>query len=100
MALQEGSKVAIVEGPDLRTLVAGLNSIGLKADGIIAILQGIKSMRRPSGGARAAMMELQKKTAFRNGFTRFAAIASLLFLLPAMRRRKPAKRGVRTQHAG
>lgn len=29
------------------------------------------------------MMELQKKTAFRNGFTRFAAVASLLFLLPA-----------------
>jgi flagellar P-ring protein precursor FlgI len=54
MALQEGSKVAIVEGPDLRTLVAGLNSIGLKADGIIAILQGIKS-----AGALQAELVLQ-----------------------------------------
>ena len=54
MAMQEGSKVAIVEGPDLRTLVAGLNSIGLKADGIIAILQGIKS-----AGALQAELVLQ-----------------------------------------
>lgn len=41
--MKEGSNVAILNGPDLRTLVAGLNSIGVKPDGIIAILQGIKS---------------------------------------------------------
>lgn len=37
------SKVAILDGPDLQTLVAGLNRLGVKPDGIIAILQGIKS---------------------------------------------------------
>jgi flagellar P-ring protein precursor FlgI len=54
MAVQDGSQVAIVEGPDLRTLVAGLNGIGVKADGIIAILQGIKS-----AGALQAELVLQ-----------------------------------------
>jgi flagellar P-ring protein precursor FlgI len=53
-AVQEGGQVAIVEGPDLRTLVAGLNGIGVKADGIIAILQGIKS-----AGALQAELVLQ-----------------------------------------
>ena len=42
-AQAEGGKVAIINGPDLRSLVAGLNRIGVKPDGIIAILQGIKS---------------------------------------------------------
>ncbi|MGE0500357.1 MAG: flagellar basal body P-ring protein FlgI [Rhizobiaceae bacterium] len=37
------AKVALLEGPDLETLVAGLNKLGVKPDGIIAILQGIKS---------------------------------------------------------
>jgi flagellar P-ring protein precursor FlgI len=37
------AKVAILDGPDLQTLVAGLNRLGVKPDGIIAILQGIKS---------------------------------------------------------
>jgi flagellar P-ring protein FlgI len=37
------SKLAILDGPDLQTLVAGLNRLGVKPDGIIAILQGIKS---------------------------------------------------------
>ena len=37
------SKVAILDGPDLQTLVAGLNRIGVKPDGVIAILQAIKS---------------------------------------------------------
>lgn len=50
----EGGQVAIIEGPDLRTLVAGLNSIGVKPDGIIAILQGIKS-----AGALHAELVLQ-----------------------------------------
>ena len=50
----DGGKVAIIEGPDLRTLVAGLNSIGVKPDGIIAILQGIKS-----AGALHAELVLQ-----------------------------------------
>ena len=42
-AEKTGGQVAILEGPDLRTLVAGLNNIGVKPDGIISILQGIKS---------------------------------------------------------
>jgi flagellar P-ring protein precursor FlgI len=49
-----GDKVVIVDGPDLRTLVSGLNSIGVKPDGIIAILQGIKS-----AGALQAELVLQ-----------------------------------------
>ena len=32
-----------IDGPDLETLVSGLNRLGVKPDGIIAILQGIKS---------------------------------------------------------
>lgn len=40
---QGGGQVAMLDGPDLQTLVAGLNRIGVKPDGIIAILQGIKS---------------------------------------------------------
>lgn len=36
-------QVGILDGPDLETLVSGLNSLGVKPDGIIAILQGIKS---------------------------------------------------------
>lgn len=44
ISAQQGSgRVAIVGGANLRTLVAGLNQIGLKPDGIIAILQAIKS---------------------------------------------------------
>lgn len=50
----EGGQVALLAGPDLRTLVAGLNAIGLKPDGIIAILQGIKS-----AGALHAELVLQ-----------------------------------------
>ncbi|OJU01919.1 MAG: flagellar biosynthesis protein FlgI [Rhizobium sp. 63-7] len=42
-AQKDGGRVAILDGPDLRTLVSGLNSIGVKPDGIISILQGIKS---------------------------------------------------------
>jgi flagellar P-ring protein precursor FlgI len=42
-AQQDGVQVAMLDGPDLQTLVAGLNRIGVKPDGIIAILQGIKS---------------------------------------------------------
>ena len=50
----DGGQVAIIDGPDLRTLVAGLNSIGVKPDGIIVILQGIKS-----AGALHAELVLQ-----------------------------------------
>lgn len=50
----EGSKVAILDGANLQRLVAGLNSIGVKPDGIIAILQGIKS-----AGALHAELVLQ-----------------------------------------
>jgi flagellar P-ring protein FlgI len=42
-ASQTGGRLAIVGGADLQTLVAGLNQIGLKPTGIIAILQAIKS---------------------------------------------------------
>jgi flagellar P-ring protein precursor FlgI len=42
-AEQEGDKVAILEGPSLERLVHGLNRIGLKPTGIIAILQAIKT---------------------------------------------------------
>lgn len=54
IANQAGSKVAILAGPNLKTLVSGLNSIGVKPDGIIAILQGIKS-----AGALHAELVLQ-----------------------------------------
>jgi flagellar P-ring protein precursor FlgI len=40
---QQGAKVAFVGGTNLRTLVTGLNQIGLKPAGIISILQAIKS---------------------------------------------------------
>jgi flagellar P-ring protein precursor FlgI len=42
-ATQPDAKVAVLDGPDLETLVSGLNRLGVKPDGIIAILQGIKS---------------------------------------------------------
>ena len=54
VAQQASSKVAILRGADLKTLVSGLNSIGVKPDGIIAILQGIKS-----AGALQAELVLQ-----------------------------------------
>jgi flagellar P-ring protein precursor FlgI len=40
---QQGGQVAIVGGASLRTLVNGLNRIGVKPSGIIAILQAIKT---------------------------------------------------------
>lgn len=42
-ATADSGTVAIINGPDLKTLVTGLNSIGVKPDGVIAILQAIKS---------------------------------------------------------
>jgi len=42
-ATQPDASVAVLDGPDLQTLVSGLNRLGVKPDGIIAILQGIKS---------------------------------------------------------
>ncbi len=42
-ASQSGGRVAVLSGPSLRTLVNGLNQIGLKPPGIIAILQSLKS---------------------------------------------------------
>ncbi|MDO9416061.1 flagellar basal body P-ring protein FlgI [Pararhizobium sp.] len=53
-AAVDGGNVAILQGSNLRTLVAGLNSIGVKPDGIISILQGIKS-----AGALQAELVLQ-----------------------------------------
>ena len=43
MAEQEGDKIAKLEGPSLERLVHGLNRMGLKPNGIIAILQAIKT---------------------------------------------------------
>ena len=51
---QPGGQVALLDGPDLQTLVSGLNRLGVKPDGIIAILQGIKS-----AGALQADLVLQ-----------------------------------------
>jgi len=42
-ASEDGGNLAIVRGTTLQTFVAGLNRIGLKPQGIIAILQAIKS---------------------------------------------------------
>ncbi len=42
-ATEEVGGVATLEGPTLRTLVRGLNQIGLKPTGIISILQAIKT---------------------------------------------------------
>ncbi|WP_421926585.1 flagellar basal body P-ring protein FlgI [Neoaquamicrobium sediminum] len=53
-ANQPDANVAMLDGPDLQTLVAGLNRLGVKPDGIIAILQGIKS-----AGALQAELVLQ-----------------------------------------
>jgi flagellar P-ring protein precursor FlgI len=40
---EAGGQVAIVSGASLRSLVAGLNRLGVKPSGVIAILQAIKS---------------------------------------------------------
>jgi flagellar P-ring protein FlgI len=40
---QEDSQVALLQGPSLERLVHGLNRLGLKPSGIIAILQAIKT---------------------------------------------------------
>jgi flagellar P-ring protein precursor FlgI len=42
-ARQQDGRVAMIAGTNLRTLVSGLNRIGMKPDGIISILQAIKS---------------------------------------------------------
>jgi flagellar P-ring protein precursor FlgI len=51
---QQEASLAIVEGADLQMLVRGLNQIGLKPTGIMAILQAIKS-----AGALQADLVLQ-----------------------------------------
>lgn len=53
-ASRPDARVAVLNGPDLETLVSGLNRLGVKPDGIIAILQGIKS-----AGALQADLVLQ-----------------------------------------
>lgn len=40
---QKGANLAIIKGTNLQTLVGGLNKVGLKPQGIIAILQALKS---------------------------------------------------------
>lgn len=51
-ASQEPGVLSIVKGADLQTLVSGLNRIGLKPPGIIAILQAMKS----SGALQAELV--------------------------------------------
>ncbi len=51
-AVQTGGPIAIVGGSSLRTLVGGLNRIGVKPPGIIAILQAIKT----AGALQADLM--------------------------------------------
>jgi flagellar P-ring protein FlgI len=51
-ALQNTGNFAVVEGADLQTLVTGLNRMGLKPPGIIAILQAIKA----SGALQAELV--------------------------------------------
>lgn len=51
-ASRPDARVAVIDGPDLETLVGGLNRLGVKPDGIIAILQGIKS----AGALQADLM--------------------------------------------
>ncbi|UDF30842.1 UNVERIFIED_ORG: flagellar basal body P-ring protein FlgI [Roseateles sp. XES5] len=51
---QDGGNVAVLDGSSLRSLVSGLNSIGVKPDGIISILQSIKT-----AGALQAELVLQ-----------------------------------------
>lgn len=53
-ANQPDARVAMLDGSDLETLVSGLNRLGVKPDGIIAILQGIKT-----AGALQAELVLQ-----------------------------------------
>ncbi len=48
------ARVNVLNGPDLETLVGGLNRLGVKPDGIIAILQAVKS-----AGALQAELVLQ-----------------------------------------
>jgi len=40
---EAGGQVAVVSGSSLRALVTGLNQLGVKPSGIIAILEAIKS---------------------------------------------------------
>lgn len=42
-AEENGKQIAVLSGSNLRTLVRGLNQVGLKPSGIIAILQAIKT---------------------------------------------------------
>ncbi|WLR94654.1 flagellar basal body P-ring protein FlgI [Shinella zoogloeoides] len=51
---EDGGNVAMLDGSSLRSLVSGLNSIGVKPDGIISILQSIKT-----AGALQAELVLQ-----------------------------------------
>jgi flagellar P-ring protein precursor FlgI len=51
---EPGDDLAIVGGTDLETLVAGLNRLGVKPKGIIAVLQAVKS-----AGALQAELVLQ-----------------------------------------
>ncbi|AHA27643.1 Flagellar basal-body P-ring protein [Candidatus Liberibacter americanus str. Sao Paulo] len=38
-----GGYASIIDAPDLNSLVSGMNKLGIKPDGIIAVLQGIKA---------------------------------------------------------
>ncbi len=55
-ASQEDGQLMKIDGPDLQTLVAGLNRMGLKPTGIIAISAGNQDRRCPAGGFGGAVM--------------------------------------------
>lgn len=42
-ASQEGGQLSVISGASLKSLIRGLNQIGLKPAGIISILQAIKT---------------------------------------------------------
>ncbi len=56
-AQESGGQLAVVGGTDLPTLVRGLNRIGLRPTGIIAILQAIKTAGALAGGTRGAISQ-------------------------------------------
>ena len=60
---EAGGQVAVVSGSSLRALVSGLNRLGVKPSGVIAILQAIKSAGRAAGRPRRAIASGRDKPA-------------------------------------
>ena len=60
-ANEAGANVAILSGDDLQRLVRGLNQIGLKPTGIIAILQAIKTAGALQADSSSSAMTHQRR---------------------------------------